>query len=144
MTSSCTCKKTQLQFATSQPRKVIECCCCDCCLHLESMHANGGPAVPKAPFLLTYFANDITGVKGLEHMGLFQLRDGAASTRVVATCCHSTLAVDHSAYGGNVLMVPGDGCKLTAAKMRASARIQEKWWKLGAVSAERYLSRCAT
>jgi hypothetical protein len=69
--------------------------------------------------------NDITLVKGREHMQLFQLRQGGASTRLVATCCYSTMAVDHASYAGNVVMVPQDGCKLTvASKTRPSARIQ--------------------
>ena len=98
----------------------------------SNWQGNGGPQVPKAPLILTYMENDITNVKGKENMQLFQLRQGGASTRLVATCCHSTLAVDHAAYSGNVVMVPQDSCKLVvSSKTRPSARIQEKWWKAG-------------
>jgi hypothetical protein len=47
---------------------------------------------------------------------LFKLREGSRSIRCVATCCHCTLAVDHMAYQGNVVMVPRDACHLNGAE----------------------------
>lgn len=60
--------------------------------------ARGGPTPPMPPMLLHYFDNDISEVTGEDLLIAVKLRESGASTRIVATCCHTTLAVDHWAY----------------------------------------------
>lgn len=76
---------------------------------------------------MLYIDNDVVDVVGSEHMELQALRAGFKSTRVVATCCYSILAVDHDAYCGqkgtplpggaavkrNVVMLITGACKLS-------------------------------
>ena len=51
--------------------------------------------------VLKYFENDLVIEKGKEHMKWYRLRKeevGGKSVRCVATCCYSTVAVDHPFY----------------------------------------------
>jgi hypothetical protein len=129
--ASCCCGRTSISFGNATPRKSVECCCCDCRLALDWCHARGGPATPAGPIRLYYLDNDVVDVCGEENMKLYQLRRSAAgSTRCVACCCYSTLAVDHPAYCGNCVMIM-PGCNLAAEPIAATARIQTKWWGVG-------------
>ena len=51
--------------------------------------------------VLKYFENDLVIEKGKDHMKWYRLRKeevGGKSVRCVATCCYSTVAVDHPFY----------------------------------------------
>ena len=54
----------------------------------------------EAPLIckLTYLENDMDIERGMDKLVWYKLREGGRSTRAVAKCCHSTLAVDHPAY----------------------------------------------
>ena len=64
----------------------------------------GGPKVPIVP-TLSYWDNDIEVVRGEEHLRVVPLREDGRSKRTTATCCYSTLLVDHSAYSGVMFML---------------------------------------
>jgi len=53
----------------------------------------------------TYWPNDLEVIRGKENLRGFLLREGMHSTRLVATCCHTTLMVDHPFYEGKVCLV---------------------------------------
>ena len=68
----------------------------------------------QAPVICTlkYFENDLVVEAGADKIKWYKLRTeelGAKSTRAVASCCNSTIAVDHPFYEvtsclGSVLM----------------------------------------
>jgi len=115
--ASCTCGVAALHFSTPRPRLHLQCACRDCRQANEWVALRGGRARPDPLSLLYYFENDLVQVQGKERLELQQLREGARSTRCVATCCHSILAVDHPAYSGNVVMVPANSCKLAVTSL---------------------------
>jgi hypothetical protein len=129
MSLTCRCGKASIQFTNSRPRKCIECCCCDCTLALEWCRQNGGPLPSTPPITLLYFDNDIEHVRGEEHLHVVKLRDSGASLRIVSTCCHTHLAVDHWAYLRNRIMVlPGCKVEYEGGTVTPEIRIQTKWW----------------
>jgi hypothetical protein len=109
---SCICGKASITFSSSQLRSRLLCCCVDCRQAAAHAASIGGPIVPRGPQDLIYFPNAVTDVKGSELLMLQKLRPDGRSTRVVAQCCHSILAVDHPNYQGNVVMVPLSTCKV--------------------------------
>ena len=129
---SCACGRCKITFAAPQNRLTMECACVDCYQHLGWAASQGGPACPQIP-RLSYWANDLLEVTGEEHMKVFVLRDGLGSARgqsqrCVATCCHSTLLVDHPAYAGNVCMVFEHACSLSSDALPIDARIYMCDW----------------
>ena len=148
MSVTCRCGRASLRFTNPRPRKCIECCCCDCTLALQWAEKQGGPPAPEPPLKLIYFDNDLKQIRGEKHMQAVKLRKGGASRRIVSTCCHTTLAVDHWAYSGNVVMVlpmikavalamthdgetvpVSEGGRLDYEGSTApEIRIQTKWW----------------
>jgi hypothetical protein len=124
---SCACGRCTIEFSSRQNRLTMECACKDCYQASEWAASNGGPACPQIP-RLSYWENDLLDVTGEEQMQVFMLRDklGAAraqSQRCVATCCYSTLLVDHPAYSGNVCMIFEHAVSLSASAMPIDARI---------------------
>ena len=109
-TVTCLCGKAALTFANAAPRGHSECACSDCRQKLEWCTKVGGR--PWSPSLchLWYLEDDVVGVRGEEHLRQFALREptqvhpltGASinSPFVVATCCHSVLAVPADYYNG--------------------------------------------
>ena len=97
---SCQCGEVLIKMSHGRPRRVMECCCVDCYQHLEWASVMGGPKVPIVP-TLSYWDNDIDVVRGEEHLRVVLLREDGRSKRTTATCCFSTLMVDHPGY--NVL-----------------------------------------
>ena len=67
---------------------------------------------------LLYFRNDVSleCAAPEECVRLTQLREGARSTRLVTTCCHCALSVDHPAYAAGVVMVPTTANVLNGAE----------------------------
>lgn len=129
MSVSCVCGKASITLTNPSPRKCVECCCCDCHLALVWCHEQGGPRPPSPPLALLYFDNDISAVRGEEHLIVVKLRKNGASERLVAACCYTTLAVSHWAYFGNRLMVlPGAQIQYEGETVRPELRIQTKWW----------------
>ena len=130
MSVSCVCGKASITLTNPSPRKCVECCCCDCHLALVWCHEQGGPRPPSPPLALLYFDNDISAVRGEEHLIVVKLRKNGASERLVAACCYTTLAVSHWAYFGNRLMV------LPGAQIHVLRRcvVQRCLQRLGAVT----------
>lgn len=122
---TCACGKARVTFATCSPRTHLECCCRDCRQSLEWAAAMGGPSAPQVPQVY-YFENDLEDIQGEKHLRLYRLRAGARVTRLVATCCYSTLLADHPAYQGNVVSVLADACRLSTRPLPAQARIWTK------------------
>ena len=67
---------------------------------------------------LVYFENDVVDVRGAERVELVRLRAdlcraSAFSTRALATCCHSMVAIDHPAYRQNVVMLATEAARVS-------------------------------
>lgn len=110
--SQCGCGKVTLRWRDPTPHLMLECCCCDCRQAHEFEAAQGGPPMLSPVSELLYFKNENITLDAAQNQDVtkyvrsVQLREGARSTRLVTTCCHSILAVDHPAYMGNLFMVP--------------------------------------
>jgi len=124
---SCVCGKVALSLASPVPRLRLECGCCDCRQALQWGEVQGGP---PAPLIVdaTYFEDRFTFLKGRELTSWMKLRESGNSTRCIATCCHSTLLVNHEFYQGVIVMVMRAGCKLTlpSGDGEKIARVQMK------------------
>ena len=128
-TVTCKCGAVQLSFRDRTPVQRLLCGCCDCRQALAWASRQGGaaaPAMPRehAPLLdLLYLTNDVWPVRGGDKLRFFKLREDGRSTRGVATCCHSTLLVDHPGYGAQkVLLFPG-ACDVDAEPREVDALI---------------------
>ena len=110
---SCNCEKVKLKFTVAQPRMRLECCCVDCNDAYKWAESKGGPkdSGMGRGADLWYFENDLAVVSGNEHIAFRVLSDGYPTTRLVATCCYSTLCGDHPGYMGNVAVVYGDSLR---------------------------------
>ena len=108
---TCQCGKVLIKMSNGRPRTVMECCCIDCYQHLEWASVNGGPDVPIVP-TLSYWDNDIEVVRGEEHLRVVLLREAGRSKRTTATCCFSTLMVDHPFYIGAMFMLFEEACRV--------------------------------
>eukprot|EP01052_Picozoa_sp_SAG31_P009042 SAG31_NODE_467_length_15267_cov_13.792919_18_plen_129_part_00 len=53
----------------------------------------------------TYWPNDWDVMRGKEHLKCYYLREGMQSNRMVATCCHTCMIVDHPFYEEKVCLV---------------------------------------
>ena len=73
--------------------------------------SEGGPNVPVIP-TLSYWDNDIVVIRGEEHLKVVLLREDGRSKRTTATCCFSTLMVDHPYYSGVMFMLFEDACRV--------------------------------
>merc|ERR1719348_1568046 len=122
---SCICGKVKICLANSQPKYRLECGCCDCRQALQWASLQEGPPAPALPDLW-YFRDDFTFIEGQELTKLYKLREDGASTRVVATCCFSTLLVNHPGYQNNVVMVMAQGVIMNVPKIEPLVRIQMK------------------
>ena len=71
----------------------------------------GGPDVPIVP-TLSYWDNDIEVVRGEEHLRVVLLREDGRSKRTTATCCFSTLMVDHPGYNSVMFMLFEEACMI--------------------------------
>ena len=96
---ACNCEKVKLKFTVAQPRFRVECCCVDCNDAHRWAESKGGPkdSGMGRGADLWYFENDLQVLSGNEHIAFFVLDDGYATTRLVATCCYSTLCVSAAA-----------------------------------------------
>ena len=56
------------------------------------------------PCDLTYWPNDLEIIKGADRLEACALNSAWRSCRLVASCCFSSLLVDHPAYKGAVVM----------------------------------------
>ena len=108
---SCQCGEVLIKMSHGRPRRVMECCCVDCYQHLEWASVMGGPKVPIVP-TLSYWDNDIDVVRGEEHLRVVLLREDGRSKRTTATCCFSTLMVDHPGYHGVMFMLFEEACRI--------------------------------
>ena len=108
---SCQCGEVLIKMSNGRPRRVMECCCVDCYQHLEWASVMGGPKVPIVP-TLSYWDNDIDVVRGEEHLRTVLLREDGRSKRTTATCCFSTLMVDHPGYSGVMFMLFEEACRI--------------------------------
>ena len=107
----CKCGKVLIKMSNGKPRRVLECCCVDCYQHIEWASVMGGPNVPVIP-TLSYWDNDIVVIRGEEHLKVVLLREDGRSKRTTATCCFSTLMVDHPYYSGVMFMLFEDACRV--------------------------------
>jgi hypothetical protein len=107
----CKCGKVLIKMSNGKPRRVLECCCVDCYQHNEWASVMGGPNVPVIP-TLSYWDNDIVVIRGEEHLKVVLLREDGRSKRTTATCCFSTLMVDHPYYSGVMFMLFEDACRV--------------------------------
>lgn len=126
----CICGQVGLTFHGT-PLLALDCACCDCRQAREFEATLGGPPSKSALGRAVYLPNDVSTVSELDittSFHLSHLRKEARSTRLVSSCCHSTLAVDHPAYGGKLVMVPRDSCNLQAKEIAPLARIYLKDW----------------
>lgn len=107
----CRCGSVKVTFPRKAPVHKWECCCVDCFeKNLWSCRA-GGVAPPPGrekhgigkPLDLCYYPSRML-VQGKERLAFNVLRDGAASTNMVAKCCQTLLCVDHPFYSGNVVL----------------------------------------
>ena len=134
--AACLCGKVSIGFVHRMPLVHLECACQDCRQAREYEATLSGPPSSSPLSQLFYFSNDVilSDTLASNPSGFLestQLRDGGRSTRLVARCCRSTLAVDHPAYGGNIVMVPGDSCNLDAdSGLGPLARIYMGDWDL--------------
>ena len=103
MTTSvaCACGSARLRFHSPAPGFTAESCCCeDCrqaCEWAETMGCE--PKVSHSdPILLAYYQNDVYVEAGRELLRAFKLREGGECVRIVATCCYSTMCIDHPGY----------------------------------------------
>ena len=108
---SCQCGEVLIKMSHGRPRRVMECCCVDCYQHLEWASVMGGPKVPIVP-TLSYWDNDIDVVRGEEHLRTVLLREDGRSKRTTATCCFSTLMIDHPGYNGVMFMLFEEACRI--------------------------------
>ena len=106
----CECGAVHMAFAEQQPRGGYLCCCCDCRQKLVWAQVRGGPPLPSAvatferPLALTYLVNRFKVISGAEHLSFHRLRESAPSVNMVTSCCHTTLMVDRSTYGGDMVL----------------------------------------
>lgn len=131
-TVRCVCGKVSLTFTSLEPLVRLECGCRDCRQAREFEATRGGPKSHSPLSTLAYFPNDITLDQSIEDVSeiieVVTLREGGRSSRLVARCCRSTIAVDHPGYGGKLVMVPEESCILIAAKISPLARIYMGDW----------------
>jgi hypothetical protein len=90
---------------------------------LSSSTASAPAAVPPAQRAV-YFENAIVHTEGNLQPTL--LRDGGRSTFLVATCCHSVVAISHPAYAGKVFMVIEAAARIKGTVPEPLARIYIK------------------
>ena len=118
----CRCGAVSLTFPTREPVNAFECCCVDCYDKLIWSCDKASVQPPQAfvehgkhkPLDLRYWPNRLV-VKGEEHLSFNRLREGATSTNMVTTCCHTLLCVDHPFYQKNVVMMFPEFVPLTGA-----------------------------
>eukprot|EP00811_Abedinium_folium_P005837 NODE_15370_length_1053_cov_8.800216.p2 GENE.NODE_15370_length_1053_cov_8.800216~~NODE_15370_length_1053_cov_8.800216.p2 ORF type:complete len:181 (-),score=32.14 NODE_15370_length_1053_cov_8.800216:392-934(-) len=109
-TISCKCLKVEITVTYDEPTYCLECACEDCFQAAAWAEGQGGPKAPRDEVLLAaFYPNDLTVEKGQQYLQSYMQRADSAwilgkgvngSVRVVATCCYSTLIVDHPFYGG--------------------------------------------
>ena len=116
---SCLCGEVVFRMSNGRPSAVIECCCVDCYQHLEWASVNGGPQAPIIP-TLSYWDNDLVVEKGEDLLQVVLLREDGRSHRLVSTCCHSTLMVDHPSYNGVMFMLFEESCRIQWDDMQKS------------------------
>merc|ERR1712080_335756 len=121
-----------IQLANPAPKWRFECGCCDCRQALQWATLQGGPPCPVVPDLW-YFDNDLTIVSGEDSMSWYKLREEGQSIRLVANCCHSTMAVHHPAYNNNVVMVMSSGVNMDVGDIEVAARGQMKDFPRGRI-----------
>jgi hypothetical protein len=79
----------------------------------------GGPQLPievleyTRPLDLSYHSNNFKIESGTNNLRFFKLRESSGSTNCVATCCHTTMMVDHPAYQKKAVLLFPDVLKQT-------------------------------
>lgn len=126
----CLCGKVKLQFLRPIPVLHVHCCCSDCRQGREWLANMGGPPMQQASTELYYFENDLAPLEPQAFPLLFtaKLRKNGRTTRVIAKCCHSMLAIDHPYYEKNVVCVHADACELVAPRVEPLGRIFTRDW----------------
>jgi len=109
--TGCKCGKVELKFFNYTPRMRLYCCCIDCNDAFRWAESQGGPPKRNPCSDSFYWHNDFEVVRGDEFIKFFLLNEGYMTTRLVTTCCYSTLVGDHPAYGGQGLIVYADYIK---------------------------------
>jgi hypothetical protein len=106
--AQCRCGKVIIRcIGQSEPgggKAHLACGCCDCRAALKWCEKKGGPRCPEIVDG-TYWPNDWDVMRGKEHLKCYLLREGMQSNRMVATCCHTCLLVDHPFYEEKVCLV---------------------------------------
>lgn len=125
----CRCSQVQVRLPTRAPMYSLECCCVDCYQKNEWSAKQGA----TKPLLLSYFANKLTIIKGRDCLAFNKLREGAASTNMVTTCCSTVLCVDHPFYQGKQILmfpefVPLSDSDADASEFKPVARVHVKDW----------------
>jgi hypothetical protein len=84
----------------------------------------------RGPTMVYYFKNDLAPLEphALPLLFTVKLRENGSTTRLVSTCCHSALAIDHPFYEGNVVCVHADTCNLVAPPIQPLRRLYSADW----------------
>ena len=100
-TVTCLCGKASLTFAANSGVS-SECGCFSCREKLQWATAQAGREWNLVIFPGYYVVDDVVHVTGDEHLRLTKLRQVSSSDFVLATCCHSVLAVIAPYYRGTL------------------------------------------
>jgi hypothetical protein len=117
MELSCNCGSTAFRFPEPRPRCRIRCCCNDCWQKNLWAEWRGDAARrgrQRGALELAYLGVPFVAVDGAADRVRFnRLRDGAASTNCVSTCCGTLMMVDHPCYEArSVLVFPEEQAQL--------------------------------
>jgi len=109
--TGCKCGKVELKFFNYTPRMHCYCCCIDCNDAFRWAETQGGPPKRIPASECYYWDNDFEVVRGDEFIKFYLLNEGYMTTRLVTSCCYSTLIGHHPAYGGHHVAVYHDYVK---------------------------------
>ena len=128
--SRCRCGSVKLRFLRPTPVVHVHCCCISCRQGREWVASQGGPPMTGGPTMVYYFENDLAPLEPDAWARLYavKLREGGCTNRLVTTCCHSAIALDHPFYDGNVVCVHADTCDLTTPPVPPLRRLYTADW----------------
>ena len=128
--SRCICGEVKLRFLRPTPVLHVHCCCGDCRQGREWVASMGGPPMKQAFTALYYFENDLAPIDphALSLLFAVKLRENGRTTRLLAKCCYSMLAIDHPYYERNVVCVHADACELVSPRVEPLCRIFSNDW----------------
>ena len=135
---SCKCGSCTIKFPHALPLFAGECACVECLGQLGWCASKGGPEIPaeivsKDKRLKLHYPHDKMVVTGKDKLMFTQVREDAASTNCIATCCHTVMVVDNAFYhqgSGHIGSIDGSGFVMffeSITPSGAPAEIKIRW-----------------